>query len=94
MICRKESLRRRREREQREHERQLAEKAAQKVEEEARKRREAEDMIRLLEEEEQKLVSRLQRTQSMQREVRQLFSILRLQLQYLSSASFKFANER
>lgn len=68
-IHRKEIIRQQKEKERMEHERHLGAMQAKKVEDEARKRKEAEDMIRLLEEEEQKLIHRLRRTQNLQQEV-------------------------
>lgn len=65
---RKEQIRQQKEKERMEHERRLGAMQAKKIEAEARKRKEAEDMIRLLEDEEQKLIHRLRRTQNLQQE--------------------------
>lgn len=65
---RKELIRQQKEKERMEHERRLGAMQAKKIEAEARKRKEAEDMIRLLEDEEQKLIHRLRRTQNLQQE--------------------------
>lgn len=66
---RKEQIRLQREQERIEKENEIRRKHLEKLEEEARKRREAEEMIRLLENEEKDLINRLRRTQQMQQDV-------------------------
>ncbi len=66
---RREALRQQKEMERQEREQRAQALYIKKMEDEARRKKEAEDMIRMLEEEEKNLISRLRRTQQMQEEV-------------------------
>jgi hypothetical protein len=69
-FLRKEQIRIQKEQEKELRELQRRQAHSKKLEEENRKRKEAEEMIKLLENEERELVNRLRRTQAMQQEVR------------------------